>query len=124
MKTWIAGAVLGLLVFPVQWLIIWVAALSRRMLRKKAGVTPFVDGEIVSARDTGVVMKSGRRDSIQSGISDTVAGALVLNKRNVRTTKMAKGMTKLGADQAKKEMRKIGTEFQRKRMSVAVTPRL
>ena len=65
-----------------------------------------------------------RRDSVQSGISDTVAGALLLNKRYQETSSMAKGMTKIGSDQVKMEMKKVGAEFQKQRKSFAKsTPR-
>ena len=137
--SWILGFVLALLVFPVQYLIIWTATLSNRLRPSKMLVVPLnaeSDETPTPLREVAIAVpakpnprqRRGSHDSItslQSKLSldamadEMVAGALVKTKRHESSNSMAKALTKQGDKEVKKELTRVGQEFQKSRKSIS-----
>ena len=117
--SWVLAIVLGLLVFPVQYLIIFFASLSRRMCHRRSqaalGAPVVADmGVQVTAR----LAKGHSHESITSsnGLGDQmVAATLVKTKRHETSNSIAGALTRQGEEHNKKELTRAGIEYQRHR---------
>ena len=114
--SWLVGFGLAICVFPVQWLIVWAAAIVRRCASTDKKV------HCIDSDETG---SSSIIEITQSAKSIKIDGTVAYNptktKRNESSKTMAKALTKQGDDQARKRMAKIGAEYQQKRRSINET---
>lgn len=125
---WVLGIILAFFVFPVQFIIIWVAAVSRRLspFRRRMTVIPVrPDAALSDEADSEVAIRMDRRESGASSLPSlealadhVVATNLVKTKRHETSNTLAKGMTKQGEKEVKRELSKAGHEFQRQRKSL------
>ena len=112
---WLVGIACGLLVFPVQWIIVWMAAMvDRVMAARSVVVTPLAE----DAEITISVPKSARRNSQELNAGGLhVAGTLVKTKRNETSKTLARTLTREGDELSKKKMLKAGADYQKRRKS-------
>ena len=119
-QSWILALVLGFLVFPVQYIIIFVRTTSRRLCPRRGNHR---NGPGPQVLDTGVQVtarlnKGNSHDSLNSsnGTGDNlVATNLILTKRNETSTTLTKGLSRKGKENSRKELAKASIEYQRAR---------
>ena len=108
--SWILGFVLALCAFPVQWTIVWLAAVARRVRARAIEVKHGGSDTTDEAGTSSLVHVGEKREPL----------ALRVNtKRHETAATMQKGMSKLGSDAAKKQFALAGTEYQNKRKSTS-----
>jgi hypothetical protein len=130
---WIIGLTLAILVFPMQYVIIWLASLFRRVgpFRPRMTVVPIIDDAAESLDmmsiplgQVATIGSSTARSFVSSSEpvdQDLVATTLVKTKRHEALNSLAKGMTKHSDSEMKRELAKAGHEFQRMRKSTSVS---
>jgi len=117
-QSWVLAIVLGLLVFPVQYIILFVASLSHRMCSRRmhAPDSPVAD---IGVQVTARLNKGGSRESLPSsngGLGDQmVAATFVKTKRHETSNNMAGALTRQGQEHSKNELTRAGIEYQRQR---------
>ena len=119
---WIVGVVAGLVVFPIQWIIVCVARGVGRV--RKRGKTPIISSgdDYLSEHSVQIssrLRKKGSQESANSNPIDVtrVAETLIKTKRNESTEMLARGMTRRGDELVKKEIVKAGRRLQERRKS-------
>jgi Ca2+ transporting ATPase len=122
--SWLVGIIAGLLVFPTQWVIIFLAKATCRMGRKDRGAVHALVDETASETSVRVsprLRKQGSQASQGSGTKadpTAVAQALLKSKRHESSEILTRTMTKRGGERAKKEIAKAGRQYQHTRKSL------